>query len=176
MGSMPTPALTPDVGLWYERYAASVRGAAARVAGDPDDADDALHDAFLAAWRARARFDASREPLPWLLAIARRKALTIAGRRTRGVTNVPAPHAPSAADEAIAREDEAFVRAVLREEPALALRVLDGMTLRRVGERLDVPLRTAASRVRRARQRLRAAFPATPHSLSESKAPWSTSS
>lgn len=175
---MPTTAPSADVGLWYERYAASVRGAAARVAGDPDDADDALHDAFLAAWRARTRFDASREPLPWLLAIARRKALTIVqGRGPRAVATLPAPrHAPSAADEAIAREGEVFVRDALRSEPALALLVLDGLTLRGIGERLDVPLRTAASRVRRGRERLRAAFPATTPPLSESKAPWLTSS
>ena len=68
------PTSTSDVALWYARYAASVRGAVVRVTGDAD-ADDALHDAFLAAWRARDAFDAARDPLPWLLAIARRKAL-----------------------------------------------------------------------------------------------------
>ncbi|MDB5072404.1 MAG: hypothetical protein JWM87_3515 [Candidatus Eremiobacteraeota bacterium] len=78
---MQTSTHAADVALWYERYAPSLRSVAARVTGDPDDADDALHDTFLAAWRFRGTFDDARSPLPWLAVIARRKALTIVARR-----------------------------------------------------------------------------------------------
>jgi RNA polymerase sigma-70 factor, ECF subfamily len=170
------PTSTSDVALWYARYAASVRGAVVRVTGDAD-ADDALHDAFLAAWRARDAFDAARDPLPWLLAIARRKALTIAGRRRRPFPPLgPPATVPSAEDEALAREAEAAVRRLIAPEPALALRALDDLPLRDVGRRLGVPQRTAASRINRGKLRLRAALPATPHFFRESRATWSTSS
>ncbi len=167
---MRPKAPAADVAGWYERYRSSVRGAAARVVRDPDDADDALQETFLAAWRARRRFEVGREPLPWLLAIARRKALTIASRRPA----VPDPGtlavAPSAADEALRRESDAWVATLLRDEPALALRVIDGLTLGAVGERLGLPLRTAASRVRRGSQRVRSRIQATTPSFSESEA------
>lgn len=151
----------PDIAQWYVRYRASVRGAAARVTGDPDDADDALHDAFLAAWRARARFEAGRDPLPWLMTIARRKAITIAAERSKPrVAAIPEP-LPSAEDEAVRRESDALVRALTQNEPALALHALADLPARAVGERLGVPLRTAASRIRRGRRRLEATLPAT---------------
>jgi RNA polymerase sigma factor (sigma-70 family) len=167
---MSTSASAPDVALWYERYRSSVRGIAARVTGNPDDAEDAVHDAFLAAWRARARFDAERDPLPWLVTITRRKALTIAAARTRAVRATLAPQTlPSAEDEALLRESDACVRALVRDEPALALHALDGLPARAVGETLGVPLRTAASRIRRARGRMKAALPATTLCLARSK-------
>ena len=168
---MRPKALAADVAGWYERYHSSVRGMAARVVHDPDDADDALQETFLAAWRARGRFDAEREPLPWLLAIARRKALTIASRRPLAVDVGPPALAPSAADEALGHESDAWVATLLRDEPALALRVLDGLTLGAVGERLGLPLRTAASRVRRGTARVRSQLQATTASFRESEAP-----
>jgi RNA polymerase sigma-70 factor (ECF subfamily) len=158
---MSTIASLPDVGSWYERYAPAVRGAAARVTGDPDDADDALHDAFLAAWRARARFDEGRSPLPWLTTIARRKALNIAAGRTRVVPALVPDASPSAEDEALRQFGDGLAVQLLRREPALALHALGGLTARAVGERLGIPLRTAASRIVRGRRRVEAQLAAT---------------
>ena len=88
---MPTSTSAADIGLWYERYSPSLRSIAARVTRDPDDADDALHDTFVAAWLFRARFDDARNPLPWLATIAQRKALNIVSRRARGSRLAAAP-------------------------------------------------------------------------------------
>src|ERR1700736_4181517 len=119
---MPTTAYAADVGRWYERYASSLRYAAARVTNDPDDADDALHETFLAAWRSRGRFDAARDPLPWLMTIARRKALTIVSSRARRPILLASPVlASSAEDEALLRESDESARRLVRAEPALAL-------------------------------------------------------
>ncbi|HEY4442524.1 MAG TPA: sigma factor-like helix-turn-helix DNA-binding protein, partial [Candidatus Elarobacter sp.] len=49
----------------------------------------------------------------------------------------------------------------LQREPALALHALGGLTARAVGERLGIPLRTAASRIMRGRRRLEAQLAAT---------------
>ena len=173
---MTTTASPPDVGTWYERYAPAVRGIAARVTGNPEDADDALHDAFLAAWRARGRFDGARSPLPWLTTIARRKALTIAAARSRRPVAAELVPAPSAEDEALRRAADGWALEALRREPALAMHALEGLTASAVGRRLGIPLRTAASRIARGRRRVELLLAATPHSPARSKAPWSLSS
>ena len=175
---MPTTAQTADVERWYERYASSLRYAAVRVTNDPDDADDALHDTFLAAWRSREQFDTARDPLPWLLTIARRKALTIVSSRVRRRARPSGAAAVSSAeDEAVAREADESVRRLVGSEPALALHVLAGLPARVVGERLGVPMRTAASRIARGRRRIRDKLSqATPPVSARSKAPWSISS
>jgi len=173
---MHTSTSSADIGLWYERYAPSLRSVAARVTGDPDDADDALHDAFLAAWRARGSFDGARNPLPWLAVIARRKALTIVSRRARPAGALAQPPAPSAEDEALRRDADAAARGFVRAEPALALHALGGLAARDVGALLGIPMRTAASRIARGRRRVEALLAATTPLSARSKTPWSISS
>ena len=173
---MPTPSPADDVSLWYERYSPSLRSIAARVTGDPDDADDALHDTFVAAWLFRGHFDDARSPLPWLATVARRKALTIVSRRARVRTATAQPAAPSAEDEALRRDADAVVRKLVRAEPALALHALSGLAAREVGELLGVPMRTAASRILRGRRRVQTLLTATTPFSARSKAPWSISS
>jgi RNA polymerase sigma-70 factor, ECF subfamily len=163
-----TAAARAEVGRWYVSYAPRVHGLAARITGNPDDAEDVVHDAFLAAWRARAEFDRSRDPLPWLATITRHKALNLAMQRRRGPP-APAPEPmPSAEEEALARDAEIHVRNLVRDEPAFALHVLDGLTLKAVGERLGLPHKTAASRILRGKRRIRVAVSATTRSLTES--------
>lgn len=172
---MQTSTYAADVTRWYERYAPSLRSVAARVTGDPDDADDALHDTFLAAWRFRNSFDDARSPLPWLAVIARRKALTIVRRRRRVAIAASVPAAPSAEDEALRRAADAAARGLVRAEPALALHALGGLAARDVAALLGVPMRTAASRIARGRRRVEAGLTATTPLQARSKAPWSIS-
>ncbi len=170
---MPTSTSAADIGLWYERYSPSLRSIAARVTRDPDDADDALHDTFVAAWLFRARFDDARNPLPWLATIAQRKALNIVSRRARGPRLPSAAPALSAEDEALRRDADAAVRRLVRAEPALALNALGGLAARDVGALLGVPMRTAASRIARGRRRVLALLGATTPLAARSEATWS---
>jgi RNA polymerase sigma factor (sigma-70 family) len=163
-----TAAARAEVGRWYVSYAPRVHWLAARITGNLDDADDVVHDAFLAAWRARAQFDASRDPLPWLATIAKRKALNFASRRRSSPLLAVPDTAPSAEEEALAHDAEIRVRNLVREEPAFALHVLEGLTLKAVGERLGLPHKTAASRILRGKRRIRAIMSTTPR-LTESQ-------
>ena len=173
---MLTSTSAADIGLWYERYARPLRSIAARVTDDPDDADDAIHDTFEAAWLFRGHFDDARSPLPWLATVARRKALTIVSRRARALAATAQPPAPSAEDEALRLDADAVTHALVRAEPALALHALRGLAAREVGELLGVPMRTAASRIARGRRRVERLLTATPPLSARSKAPWSISS
>jgi RNA polymerase sigma factor (sigma-70 family) len=163
-----TAAARAEVSHWYVSYAPRVRGLAVRITGNLDDADDVVHDAFLAAWRARAEFDRSRDPLPWLATIAKRKALNLASRRRSSPLLAVSDAMPSAEEEALAHDAEIRVRDLVRGEPAFALHVLDGLTLKAVGERLGLPHKTAASRILRGKRRIRAIVSTTPR-LTESQ-------
>ncbi|HVN38929.1 MAG TPA: sigma-70 family RNA polymerase sigma factor [Myxococcota bacterium] len=60
----------------YDRHAAAMLGLAARVLGDPRDAEDLVHDVFLEAWRKAASYDRRRGPVRgWLLVMVRSRAL-----------------------------------------------------------------------------------------------------
>ena len=81
------------------------------ITGDPGEAEDAAQSAFIKAYRALPRFEATRSFRPWLLTIAGNEARNrrvAAGRRQRLLTkwqetlDPPAPHSPE--HEAIARE------------------------------------------------------------------------
>jgi RNA polymerase sigma-70 factor, ECF subfamily len=170
---MHTSTYAADIGLWYERYSGSIRLLAARVTRDPDDADDALQDTFVAAWLFRERFDGARSPLPWLTTIARRKALTIVSRRARRPERSPQPAAPSAEDEVLRLDADARARQAVRGEPALALNALGGLTAGDVAALLGVPMRTAASRIARGRRRVQALLGATTPLSARSEASWS---
>ncbi len=167
-----------DIENWYFRYAARLRRATRRIVGNEHDAEDATHDAFLAAFRAHDRYRADADPYPWLFRIATRKALTIAAGRQQlrdGDPGQVAPVAPSAEDEALADDESRRVARLVASELPVALHLIGGLRFRDVSERLGIPAATAATRIRRGKQRLRAllltnfAPPATPVQVERSK-------
>jgi RNA polymerase sigma-70 factor (ECF subfamily) len=64
----------------YRSYAPAVRARCRAICGNHADADEALQEAFLQAWKARKRFD-GRHPLAWLQTIGRNASLDIVRRR-----------------------------------------------------------------------------------------------
>jgi len=157
-------AAESDIELWYARYASRLRRATRRIVGNEYDAEDATQDAFLAAFRAHDRYRADTDPYPWLFRIATRKALTIAaGRRPRleAEPALTARAAPSAEEEALARDESRRVVSLVATEVPVALHLIEGLRFRDVSERLGIPPATAATRIRRGKRRLRALLEAT---------------
>jgi RNA polymerase sigma-70 factor (ECF subfamily) len=153
-----------DIELWYARYASRLRRAARRIVGNEYDAEDATQDAFLAAFRAHDRYRADTDPYPWLFRIATRKALTIAAGRRPHLEAEPALTAlavPSAEEEALARDESRRVASLVATEVPVALHLIEGLRFRDVSERLGIPAATAATRIRRGKQRLRALLETT---------------
>ena len=68
-------------GVLVERYGLPARRVARAVLGPGDDADDAVQDGFIAAWRAIDRFDPERSFRPWLTRIVANAALDLLRRR-----------------------------------------------------------------------------------------------
>lgn len=132
----------------------------------PGEAEDLLHDLFLKAVRQRERFCAVGNPRAWLFAVARNLVIDNA-RRTHA--SVPLPDDLAAPAPDLASEDgpapvdllSACLPRVLGElaaEDREAIERCDigGMTQQAFAELEGLSLSGAKSRVRRARQRLRA--------------------
>jgi RNA polymerase sigma factor (sigma-70 family) len=141
----------------YDRFGRPAYGLALRVLRDPSLAQDAVQEAFLAAWRTAASYDARRaKAATWLLTIVHRRAVDVVRRenRRRGAPLEDAPVAAGDAtdEEASVRERRREVQAALAQLPAdqreaLELAYYGGLTQSELAERLGVPLGTIKSRM-----------------------------
>lgn len=154
----PRPDDLDDL-IAHEPY---VRALARRLVLDGVRADDVVQQTWLAALCAdRSRIVSVRG---WLAAIVRRVASTMrrAEARTERRERLAArPEVDAPADDARAREDarRAVVDAVFGlDEPwrtTLVLRHLDGVPQREIARRMNVPIETVHSRLRRGLELLR---------------------
>ena len=156
----------------YEELVRMHQGIAFRVAlvaaGDPDDARDAVQDAFVKAYGALGRFRDGAPFRPWLLQIVANEARNrrrSAGRRAGlalragavvggggGAGPPPTPHAPRRRDvlvDGLARLDE-------RDREVLVHRFLLELGEEETAAVLGVRRGTVKSRTSRALERLRA--------------------
>ncbi len=150
----------------YGRYGRFVYAVAFKVLGDRGLAEEATQQTFLAAWRAAASFDVSRQLGPWLATIARRIAIDIHRREARRPVGVALEEVDPAAPELVTRPvsiETAYeiweVRRALDELPEEERRVIrlahfEGLTHAQIAARLDVPVGTIKSRTFRAHRRL----------------------
>lgn len=140
-----------------------------RYTGDPEDAYEAAHEAFIAAWGAIRRYDPERPFLAWLRTIAINKARD-RGRRGRfrrllfgaesleesGALAEPDP-TPSADQRFVEREDMAKLDRAVADLPAtlkeaILLTAFEGLSQQAAGEVLGVSAKTIETRVYRARK------------------------
>jgi RNA polymerase sigma-70 factor (ECF subfamily) len=141
----------------YDRYARVCYGLALRVLRDEGHAQDAVQEAFLAAWRTAATFRPDRgRASTWLLTLVHRRAVDAVRReqrrRTEPLDRVPEPLGGDVPEAASLRAQRKRVQAALRELPpaqreALELAYYGGLTQSEVAERLGLPLGTIKSRM-----------------------------
>jgi RNA polymerase sigma-70 factor (ECF subfamily) len=138
------------------RHRERVYAIALRVCGDRDDAEDALQETFIAAFRALPGFRGGAQLSTWLYRIALNKSYDIVGRRRPQVTldEVAEPAAP--VDEYAASGARRDIAEALAELPpdfrsAAVLCDVLGLTPSEAAAVLDVPAGTVKSRSFRAR-------------------------
>jgi RNA polymerase sigma-70 factor (ECF subfamily) len=149
----------------FDRYGRLVYSYCRQLLGDETDAAEATQDVFVAAWRSQHRFDPDRGPLAaWLLGIARHRSVDALRRRTRRHPPVdPARMAdaqacPDPGPDAVAARfvlADALARLPARARQVVTLAVVQGHSHHDVAIRLDLPLGTVKSDVRRSLSRLR---------------------
>ena len=142
---------------------------AACLIGGPDEADDAVQEAFVKAFRALPRFRDGSPFRPWLLRIVANEARNrrrAEGRRSslalRAIEDRPADDAaPSPEDAVLAHERRQLLASAigrLRDEERLVVtyRYLLQLSEAETAAALEVPAGTVKSRLSRALVRLRA--------------------
>lgn len=162
------------LGELYDRYASIALGTALRVVNDREEAEDVVHDAFVAVWRKIDRFDADRGSLrAWLMTVVRNRAIDRIRARRPGMDLEDADErsllrtGPNPTWEAALRRASAVeVRAAMAALPdeqrrAVELAYFEGYTYREVAELTGVPPGTANGRLRLALAKLRDALAGT---------------
>ena len=145
----------------YARWSPLVYSAVRRALGDSHEAADVTQAAFVSAWQSRASFDPARGSLPgWLLAIARRRIADHWGAQAK----VPTPDDTPAAEAGHRPVDAAIDRILLADEldrlgepPGTIMRLafFDQLSHVEIAERLDLPLGTVKSHIKRSLDRMR---------------------
>jgi RNA polymerase sigma-70 factor (ECF subfamily) len=155
----------------YDRYAAMTLGLALKILRDAQEAEDVVHDAFVAIVERADQYKAERGTVAaWLVTTVRNLALDRTRRKTRRaqITDEELRHEPAEPvpdPESIAwllREREAVRRALAQLSAAqrhtLEIAFFEGLSYPEIAERENIPLGTVKSRAARALAALRAAL------------------
>jgi RNA polymerase sigma-70 factor (ECF subfamily) len=147
------------VGL-FDRYAPTAMALAQAILRQPHLAEEAVQEAFLAVWRAPARYRVDRGTVrSWLLSTVHHRAVDVV-RREESQRRRPAQDATDQApadpgevvvEEVGLAEDRKAVRRALEElrpkqRQIIELMYFGGLSQTRISERLSLPLGTVKSR------------------------------
>jgi RNA polymerase sigma-70 factor (ECF subfamily) len=146
----------------YDQYAGPLYWYALALLGRPEEAEDVVHDVFLALLQRRGGTMIAN-PRAYLFKAARRRALDLRRRRGRRDHACSGTHvwwadlaASDMADHDLSIDIERAVGQLPTEQrEVLALKLREGLTFRDIGQMLGIPANTAASRYRLALARLR---------------------
>ncbi|HET7296570.1 MAG TPA: sigma-70 family RNA polymerase sigma factor [Gemmatimonadales bacterium] len=160
------------LGELYDAMAPWVLGLAFRILQDEDEAEEVVGDVFVQVWRHVDQHDARRGPLvPWILSIARNRALDALRRRRRWWRKAERVGQAQAADPGDGGESPSHeasvpgwplhreVHAALAGLPddqrrVVMLSYFEGLSHREIAQRLGQPLGTVKTRLRTAQQKL----------------------
>ena len=139
-----------------------------RILRRQDRAEDALQDAYLRIWRWAHRYDPAKgSGFGWIVTVARNVALTSVVRGGREIPSSPeldrrevASTEPDPLEQSMRRQETQALAGCLQRLPqsqqrAITLAYFEGLSHRELADRLDLPLGTAKSAIRRGMMRLR---------------------
>jgi RNA polymerase sigma-70 factor (ECF subfamily) len=151
----------------YRRWSPVIFTLALRSLGDRGDAEDVTQKTFVSAWTSRASFDPTRARLStWLVSIAKRRIADTHEARTRiralqeQLQRVTRPDdLVQAAPGVDLGETLLVAQEIERLEPdaqqVMRLAFFDDLTHQEIARRLNMPLGTVKSHIRRSLTRMR---------------------
>jgi RNA polymerase sigma-70 factor (ECF subfamily) len=151
--------------LLYARYSAPLFSLAIRLVGNVGEAEEMLQDAFMKIWRGAASYDPRKSrPFTWAVTVTRRTCIDHLRKRRR----IPQASQLLADDDATldysasdsvrraaeSSEDSERIHGALAGAPpnqrrALELALFSGMTHTEIAQRLEQPVGTVKSWIRR---------------------------
>ena len=151
----------------YDATSAKLFGVCLRILSDREESEDVLQEVFVTIWRRADRFDASRTSvMTWVSTIARNRSID--RLRARGpmahaepVEQINLPDkAPGAEALLEAAGEDARLHACLstlddRTEAVIRTAFFEGVTYEALARRMDTPLGTVKSWVRRGLAKLK---------------------
>ena len=152
----------------YRLTSAKLFGVILRILGERSEAEDVLQEVYVTVWRKAAVFDPARaSPMTWLIAIARNRAIDRLRATRQSRRMEPIDQAAGVADGSVAADmalesaqDHARLHGCLEElavheRGALRGAFFDGSTYEDLATRMNVPLGTVKSWIRRAMIKLK---------------------
>ncbi|MCG6568643.1 RNA polymerase sigma factor [Tessaracoccus sp. ZS01] len=142
----------------YDRWSPLIHGFVRRKVAPPDaDADDVTQQVFASAWSSRSSLVPGETALPgWLLVIARRRVADHWESRARHNRRVDEARRYSSTEDTTEQpaDDRLLVTAVLDamgdpKRKVLQLAFYDGLTHAEIADRLQMPVGTVKSHIRR---------------------------
>jgi RNA polymerase sigma-70 factor, ECF subfamily len=157
----------PDFRTIFDREFSYVWTSLRRLGVAPRDLEDVTHDVFVEVFRNLDRYDPARPMRPWLFAFAFRFASDyrrLVRHRVEIFVEPVGTSASPAADEVVAaRELRALIAKALDSidlvrRGVFILHEIDARPMAEIAETLGIPLNTAYSRLRVAREEFTATF------------------
>lgn len=159
----------------YERHSRLVSSLVHRILRQAAISEEVVQDVFLQLWRNAGQYDSARGPvLPWLLTLARNRALDhlrLKSERQRRREDIPdelpvvvaAPQFEKALDDKRRAERVRRLMAALQpqQKRAIELAYFDGLSHSEIAEALEEPLGTVKSWIRNGLLRLKEGLQAT---------------
>lgn len=138
---------------WLYRYAYW-------ISGDRSVAEDLVQETFLRAWRFLDSLKEEAAAKSWLTTIVRRENARRFERKQLEYSDVEMDTIPATQSDFDARPEVLALRIALKNLPAnhrepLILQVIEGYTLEDIAEIMSLPRNTVATRLHRARQKLK---------------------
>lgn len=142
----------------FARYGSAVYRVCREIVRDPEVAEDAAQEAFVRVWRKAGTVDARRgTPAAWLLTVARNAARNVA--RVRVPQPAEVEDTPDTAGGEEEMLDRLWMEAALSRLPederiVIELSFYGDLSHSQIATRLDAPLGTVKTRIRRGIGRL----------------------
>lgn len=144
---------------------------ARNLGADAENAEDAVQDAYVRAWRALGRFDDTKPVTPWLYQIVKRSLFDLYRKNRRDIVSLddssdpdyahaltdpePLPDAVFEQEESRALMREGLSELAARDQTVLALRYDEDFSFEEIALALEIPAATVRSIHHRALVKLR---------------------
>lgn len=140
-----------------ERYQKRAVAHAVAILFDRDDAEDAVQEAFIDAFKAIGTFDTSRTFYQWFYVLLRNRCYKMTARRrpTESLDDVQLlASQPRTLDDTRLALEKALHSLTREEREIVSLKYFDGLSYDELATHLQIPRGTVMSRLFYARQRL----------------------